>query len=82
MINYLKCKDVSRIASEAQDRKLGFREYLGMKIHLWICKPCVNYVDHLNFLQKAAEKADVPASDQAALSEEAKQRIKNRLNKS
>ena len=77
-MSYFKCKDVSRIASEAQDRKLGIMEYVGMKIHLWICKPCEHYVEHLDFLKKAAKQADgVPG--QSTLSDEARQRIKENL---
>lgn len=80
-MSYFKCKDVSRIASEAQDRKLGLVEIIGMKIHLWICKPCVHYVEHLKFLQKVSTQAEVSLPEKSSLSDEARQRIKENLKK-
>ena len=49
----LTCKDASRLVSEAEDRPLGLRERLGLRLHLWICANCRRYERQIRFLRKA-----------------------------
>ena len=78
-MSYFKCKDVSRLASESQDRKLGLLDRIGMAIHLWICKPCENYHEHIKFLRKAAKQAEPTSPAGTNLGEDARERIRNKL---
>lgn len=36
----LTCKQASRLVSARQDRKLGLRERVGLRWHLWLCGDC------------------------------------------
>ena len=39
----LTCKDASELLSQAQDRTLGLRERLALRLHLLICDGCTNF---------------------------------------
>lgn len=39
----LSCKEVTRLLSEQQERKLTHLEAMQLRIHLWICKPCQRF---------------------------------------
>jgi hypothetical protein len=76
------CKSVSPLFSYAYDRKLSLIEKLRVKLHLYTCGACLNYVSNLKFMHEVFhaqgevcdnEKLHVP------LSAESKQRIKNAL---
>ncbi len=49
----LKCKDATKLISQAQDRPLELKERMGLKFHLLICPACVNYNKQLAFIRKA-----------------------------
>jgi hypothetical protein len=79
----LTCKDASQLISEGRDRKLGRRERLGLRLHLWMCKNCRLFERQLGQLRKVLHKGwtqgelptDVP------LPTEAQERIRQRLRK-
>lgn len=52
----LTCKQVTRLLSEAQDRKLGIAERLKLEMHLTICKGCSNFKAQMNFLRAACRR--------------------------
>ncbi len=75
------CREVTQLASESLDRKLSFGERIGMRFHLMMCKLCTRYVWQLKFMHHASRTADenhVKGSG-ARLSEDARDRIRNRL---
>lgn len=49
----LTCKDASRLVSETQDRRLGFRESWGLRLHLWICDNCRRFERQIRMLRQA-----------------------------
>jgi hypothetical protein len=49
----LSCKEVTRLVSQGLDRRLGFFERLGLRVHLWICDGCTNFSKQMAFLRKA-----------------------------
>jgi len=49
----LKCKDVTHLLSESQDRKLKLAERLKLKMHLAMCQGCTRYQQQLNFIRRA-----------------------------
>lgn len=75
----ITCKELSRLASEALDRDLTLWERLTVKLHLWVCETCRYYVKHLRFLRRAAARAEQKSAPDAALSAEAKERMKQAL---
>lgn len=52
----LSCKDVSRLLSESQDRKLTVSERLKLEMHLAMCKGCSNFRKQMNFLREACRR--------------------------
>ncbi len=78
------CKEVTRMASEAMERKLSLRQRLDMKLHLLICSWCMRYLKQLQFMhdavrQHAAQLETGTAPPPSALSNEARERMKKRL---
>jgi len=44
------CREASKLASDAHERQLGLIERLRLRLHLWMCAPCNNYVANLKIL--------------------------------
>ena len=49
----LSCKEATRLVSQGLDRRLGFAERLGLRLHLLICDGCTNFSRQMAFLRKA-----------------------------
>ena len=77
----LTCKEATRLVSEAQDRRLGWFERVGLGIHLLICVWCRRYARQIRFLTRAlrAGTAIASASPVARLDDTARSRIKESL---
>ena len=75
------CKESVRLQSAALDRKLPFRQRVGLRIHLLLCKWCRRYGKQIRFLQTATREhdGDKQTLPQRTLSSEARERIKQRL---
>ena len=77
----LTCKDASQLISEVQDRKLGLRERIGLRLHLWICDSCRLFEKQLGQLRQALRRGwgqgDLPT--EIPLSQEARERIRKQL---
>jgi hypothetical protein len=52
----LTCKEVSVLLSQAQDRRLGWREKLALVLHLKLCEGCANFRQQLDFIRAAARR--------------------------
>lgn len=78
----LTCKDASRLISESQERPLGFRERWGLRLHLWMCDACRNFMRQVASMRRALRElgkrteADASGTD---LSPEARERIRKAL---
>lgn len=79
----LTCREAARLQSEGLDRPLTLWQRIGLRIHLFLCKWCRRYGKHLRFLRAAAHEHPDKLADPARqnLSENARERIKQRLNK-
>ena len=47
----LNCYDATRLMSEKLDRPLGRLEKLNLRLHLFICKSCGHFDDHMQHLR-------------------------------
>ena len=47
----LNCYDATRLMSERLDRPLGRLEKLNLRLHLFICKSCGHFDDHMQHLR-------------------------------
>jgi type IV secretory pathway VirB9-like protein len=77
-----ECKRVAPLFSYALDRKLSLREKLRVRLHLYTCGACLNYVSNLKFMHevfKAQEENLENEKIHVSLSAEAKERIKEKL---
>jgi len=81
-VKMLTCKDASRLVSEAQERRLGFRERWGLHLHLWICDNCRRFERQIRLLRQALhtlarrEETDTQGPE---LSPAARERIRKAL---
>lgn len=76
------CKTVSPLFSFAMDRKLSFMEKLRVRIHLYTCGACLNYISNLKFMHdvfRSQEECFDNDTIHTSLSSEAKERIKEKL---
>ena len=82
LFNTYNCKETSKLVSDAQERQLSVTEKFGVFIHLLICKPCVNYRQHLKFLRQAilSAKDDAAVKPDKSLNDSARDRIRQQLN--
>jgi len=49
----LKCIEATQLVSESQERELGFRERLSLRLHLMMCRGCRNAERQLTVLRRA-----------------------------
>jgi len=81
----LTCKEVSELVSQTPERPLSFRERLGIKLHLMMCKLCSRFTRQMKFITKATntfmyQPEECLDHDHATqLTDEARERIKNKL---
>lgn len=76
------CKTVAPLFSYDLDRKLSLLEKLRVRLHLFTCGACLNYVSNLKFMHEvfhAQEECLENEKIHAPLSPEAKERIKEKL---
>ncbi|MDR8727792.1 zf-HC2 domain-containing protein [Burkholderia pseudomultivorans] len=52
-----KCKDVTRLLSDALDRRLTMHERVQVRVHLPVCSGCRAYRGQIALLRKAAKVA-------------------------
>jgi hypothetical protein len=52
----LSCKEASALLSLAQERSLGWRQQLGLRLHLLLCDGCTNLRRQLDFLRQAIRR--------------------------
>ena len=52
----LNCKEVTRLLSESQDRKLNMSEKMHLEMHLAMCKGCKNFRNQMGFLREACKR--------------------------
>lgn len=52
----LSCQSVTRLLSEAQDRKLTPSEKIPVAMHLTICTSCRNFASQMRFLRQACQR--------------------------
>jgi hypothetical protein len=75
----LKCNQIIELTSKQQDTRLFKWELVEMILHLWMCKTCRHYAKQLVLIQNFAKTID-KHSPPITLSDNARKRIKNKLN--
>jgi hypothetical protein len=52
----LSCREVTRLSSEASERKLSLLERLSLWRHTLACSGCRNFRLQINFIRRATER--------------------------
>jgi hypothetical protein len=78
------CKQVARLVSLSQERKLTFREFLAMRIHLMMCRTCTFYSRQTKALRRIFNRheellGNTPPSECECLDPKTSQKIKDLL---
>ena len=47
----MKCQEITQLASEGMDRKLGLMERAGMKLHMMMCQSCRNFEQQMTTIR-------------------------------
>ena len=77
-----ECKTVAPLFSYSYDRKLTLIEKFRVRLHLYTCGACLNYVSNLKFMHEVLHAQEENLANEkihASLSPEAKERIKEKL---
>ncbi len=82
----LTCKDASQLISQRLERPLGFREWLGLRLHLLICLYCRRFERQVALMHQALrelgrriEAGEPGIAEDVELSPEARERIRKAL---
>jgi hypothetical protein len=78
----LSCKEATRLVSEKLDRELPFRQRLGLRLHVLMCRGCSWYARQVTMLDRVVGehyRYGQTVEKAAQLSEEIRQRIKASL---
>ncbi len=52
----LTCKETALLVSQSYDRRLTWRERLGVRLHLVFCDACTHFRRQMDFLHKAIRR--------------------------
>lgn len=84
--NLPPCKVIVKWITAAEDGRLSLYKTIVMKIHLFSCRPCVNFLKQLKFLRRAMHECGdnlaPPENEDAKLSDAARERLKNAIKSS
>ena len=76
-----RCREATRLQSEAMDHRLPLSQQIGLRIHLFLCKWCRRYGKQIRFLRDAGhdhpDELIEPAPQK--LRDAARERMKQRL---
>lgn len=79
----LTCKEVTKLVSQSHERRLSWREQLGVRLHLMVCKTCPIFADQLVVLHRACQRiaqgSELDSSASEGMSPEARARIRETL---
>ena len=81
--NLPPCQQTVETASQSMERPLKLGEKIKLKLHLWICVWCQWYMEHLQLIRDASRAQGREPADRlpgATLSNDARERIRRRLN--
>lgn len=56
LTHMLSCKEVSRLLSQGEDRRLTLPERLKLRLHLRVCMACTRFARQIAFLRAALQR--------------------------
>ncbi len=75
----MDCKHASHLLSQSRERRLPWRQRLGLRLHLVFCRACAQFSRQLVLLQRAVRQVCVKIEndERLGLSKDARQRIQD-----
>ena len=52
----LTCKEVSKLVSQSLDRRLGLLEWVGLRMHFFLCEGCRHFSEQMAFIRRACQR--------------------------
>lgn len=52
----MKCKEATRLVSQAMDRRLSLGELMQLRLHLAMCRGCTHYRRQMLFLRQTLRR--------------------------
>lgn len=74
------CKETSVLVTQSLDRRLNWREQIGMRFHLMLCSNCARFMQQMHQIRAWLRSGDEGAA-QGGLNAEARERIASKLQK-
>ena len=73
----LDCKHATQLASRALDKPLSFRQRMALRLHLFMCDACTQFVRQLQLMRKALARLGrhIEHDSSVSLSPQARERI-------
>jgi predicted anti-sigma-YlaC factor YlaD len=65
----LRCREVTRLVSDAQERPLGLQERMALRVHTMMCSACRNFEEQMTTIRAAMRtlaQSDVPSDPEQA----------------
>ena len=56
LTHMLTCKEVSRLLSQGEERRLTFLERVKLRLHLSVCDACSRFAGQLAFMRRAMQR--------------------------
>ena len=78
----INCEKAARLSSESHDRPLTVSERVSLRFHTIGCNLCSRYVRQLKFLRGTCARIDEETAGSGQLSDDARDRIHERLKQS
>ncbi len=80
------CKQAARLISISVERRLTMREFVSMRVHLWMCKTCTRYRNQIKalrqiFLRHEEVLDNTLPSDHECLDQKTKEKITSEIQK-
>lgn len=75
------CRETTELASRAMDQRLPFADRMALRIHLAICGHCSRFNRQIHQMRELFRAETADPKDAPGLTESARQRIDNELQK-
>jgi hypothetical protein len=56
LTHMLSCKEVTRLLSQGEDRRLSYGERVKLRLHLMVCTACTRFSRQLAFMRQALSR--------------------------
>lgn len=56
LTHMVSCKEVSRLLSQAEERRLTLFERVKLRLHLRVCAACARFARQLRFMRQALQR--------------------------